>query len=76
MWWRGYQAASFIAIPSENWSLFVAALIQIMAASIAGRDIRYMTFGDELFSNELHDLLDLLYNCGCSVGMFDSWHII
>lgn len=50
-------------------SLFVLpALLQLMAASEAGRDVAYFTFGDERLMRDVHDLYIFLKDNCVTVG--------
>ncbi|XP_049270838.1 poly(ADP-ribose) glycohydrolase isoform X1 [Rhipicephalus sanguineus] len=44
------------------------ALIQLMAASVAGRDLVYFTFGDKQLCQRLRAEYNLLTKCGMTVG--------
>lgn len=50
-------------------NLFVLpALLQLMAASEAGRDVAYFTFGDERLVRDVHDLYIFLKEHCVTVG--------
>lgn len=40
------------------------ALIQLMAASVAGRDVTYLTFGDHSLCRQLNKLQEIVDSCG------------
>ncbi|XP_075542996.1 poly(ADP-ribose) glycohydrolase-like isoform X2 [Dermacentor variabilis] len=62
------------AIATGNWGCGafrgdpqLKAIIQLMAASVAGRDLVYFTFGDKQLCQRLRALYRLLTNCNLSV---------
>ncbi|XP_070395382.1 poly(ADP-ribose) glycohydrolase-like isoform X2 [Dermacentor albipictus] len=63
------------AIATGNWGCGafrgdpqLKAIIQLMAASVAGRDLVYFTFGDKQLCQKLRALYHLLINCNVTVG--------
>ena len=45
-----------------------AALLQLMAAALAGREVIYLTFGDEKLRDELQNIHTLLQQRNVTVG--------
>lgn len=50
--------------------MFVAALIQLMAAAVAKRGVVFFTFGDEVLMEQLEKIYHLLVTEGITVGQF------
>lgn len=64
------------AIATGNWGCGafrgdpqLKAIIQLMAASVAGRDLVYFTFGDKQLCQRLRALYHFLTNCNMTVGV-------
>ena len=69
------------AIATGNWGCGafggdkrLKALLQCLAASVAGRDVVFFTFGDRGLQQDIHILHQQLTNCKISVG--DVWKVL
>ena len=52
------------------------ALLQILAASQAGRDVCYFTFGEEALQQELYECHTFLKQKGLLVGKLEILHYL
>ncbi|KAI0212170.1 hypothetical protein LSAT2_002945 [Lamellibrachia satsuma] len=69
------------AIATGNWGcgafggdLRLKALIQLMAAAAAGRDVCYFTYKDDTLTQDIYDIHQLITDRGLTVG--DAWCLI
>ena len=53
---------------------FFLALIQLMAAAVAKRDVCYFTFGDDRLTEELYQVHELLRRNSATISMYLFYH--
>lgn len=58
----------FVKFPFNVLLLLFPALIQLMAAAKAGRDVAYFTFGDAELMRDVHDMHTFLTEKQVTVG--------
>lgn len=56
-------------LTEQNMFVFLKALIQLMAAAVAKRDMAYFTFGDDSLAKDLHNMYNHLKTNQVTVGM-------
>lgn len=61
--------AVFVTV--KTWFPSLAALLQMLAAAEAGRDVAYFTFGDSQLMTDVHDMHSFLSQENMSVGKAD-----
>ncbi|XP_002155531.4 poly(ADP-ribose) glycohydrolase isoform X1 [Hydra vulgaris] len=78
---KDIQKNELPAIATGNWGcgafggdIYLKALLQLMAASNAGRNIVYFTFGDEKFANELTEIHKFIQENSLTVG--NLWNML
>ncbi|XP_030630735.1 poly(ADP-ribose) glycohydrolase [Chanos chanos] len=71
----GVDSQYLAAVATGNWGcgafggdVELKALLQILAAAEAGRDVAYFTFGDRVLMGKIHEIHSLLTQRGLTVG--------